>query len=95
MFPGLSPLHFHCARGRVYGVAALLFHGADVNFKAQPVPSSPENKTPILSLTPIELATRHNHTEVVRILLAYGASPLPIETVNNNMNGNNFSSKTT
>ena len=64
----------HCARGRVYGVAALLFHGADANCKAT-LKLDNSGKSEVILLTPIEIATRHNHSEIVRILLAYGATP--------------------
>lgn len=69
----------HCARGRVYGVAALLFHGSDVHCKA-PFKSE-ENDGPTLFLTPIEIAIRHNHVEIIKILLAYGAvAPAALQT---------------
>ena len=68
---GFNPLHVYCARGRVYGVAALLFHGADVNCKA-PLRSEDESE-PSSFVSPIEIAIKHNHVEIIRILLAYGA----------------------
>ena len=73
LIQGLTPLHVHCSRGRVYGVAALLFHGADANCKAN-LKLNDSDKSEVV-LTPIEIATRHNHSEIVRILLAYGATP--------------------
>lgn len=53
-------------------MAALLFHGADVNCKAPFASASALDENVMLS--PLEIATKHNHPEIVRILLAYGAS---------------------
>ena len=62
---GRTPLHVHCARGRIYAVACLVYHGAD-----------PNSKTLDTGLTPIEIAASHGHEEIQRILVAYGATPI-------------------
>jgi ankyrin repeat protein len=48
--------------GRIYGVSSLLFYGADANCK-----------NTLTQITPLQLAEQHGHTEVVQILMAYGA----------------------
>ena len=59
---GRTPLHMHCALGRKFGTACLLHQGADVN-----------HQTTGALLTPLHLAARHNHIEIARLLVAYGA----------------------
>lgn len=61
---GHTPLHLHCAQGRIYGVSCLLHQGCDTN-----------PRTHGTLLTPLHLASAHNHTEVARLLVAYGAKP--------------------
>ena len=63
---GRTPLHMHCARGRIYAVACLVYHKAD-----------PNCKTIDTGLTPIEVAAQHGHEEIQRILTAYGATVAP------------------
>jgi ankyrin repeat protein len=60
---GYTPLHFHCAKGCLYGVSALLQHGAD--------PDCQSLKT---GLTPLHLCAMHNNIEIAKLLLAYGAN---------------------
>jgi len=59
---GRTPLHMHCALGRRFGTACLLHQGADVNIQ-----------TTGALLTPLHLAAKHNHIEIARLLVAYGA----------------------
>lgn len=59
---GRTPLHMHCALGRRFGTACLLHQGADVNIQ-----------TTGTLLTPLHLAAKHNHIEIARLLVAYGA----------------------
>eukprot|EP01032_Pedospumella_encystans_P020029 gene20029-22763_t len=61
---GRTPLHIHCARGRIYAVACLVYHGADTNCQ-----------TLDTGFTPLQVASSHGHDEIQRILLAYGATP--------------------
>ena len=61
---GRTPLHIHCARGRIYAVACLVYHGADTNCQ-----------TSDTKQTPLQVAASHGHDEIQRILLAYGATP--------------------
>jgi ankyrin repeat protein len=64
---GRSPLHLHCARGRVYAIACLLHLGADVDCADTE------------GATPMNVAAQHGQEEVQRILLGYGAS-LPYDS---------------
>ena len=64
---GITPLHLHCARGRIFGAACLLHQGADANSQT----------TDSLGMTPLTFATKLNHAEIVRLLLAYGAKASP------------------
>lgn len=50
---GRTPLHVHCARGRVYGTACLLHQGADANAQTFDTQS-----------TPLHIAAQHNNSEV-------------------------------
>lgn len=59
---GRTPLHMHCALGRRFGTSCLLHQGADVNIQ-----------TTGALLTPLHLAAKHNHIEIARLLVAYGA----------------------
>lgn len=61
---GRTPLHVHCARGRIYAVACLVYHGAD-----------PNCKTCDTGQTAWQVAAQHGHEEIQRILTAYGARP--------------------
>jgi uncharacterized protein len=61
---GHTPLHLCCAQGRLYAVTCLLHKGADVN-----APTAVESG----SVTPLHLAIQHNHSDIVRLLLAFGA----------------------
>mmetsp|Transcript_3982 Transcript_3982/g.6215 ORF Transcript_3982/g.6215 Transcript_3982/m.6215 type:complete len:151 (+) Transcript_3982:97-549(+) len=60
---GRTPLHYLCAKGRVYGAACLLHYGADVN-----VPGGEDDSTPL------HYAAASGSDDLVRLLLAYGAS---------------------
>ena len=60
---GYTPLHFHCAKGCVYGVSALLQHGAN-----------PDCQTSETGLTPLHICAMHNNAEIAKVLLAYGAN---------------------
>lgn len=62
---GQTPLHIHCARGRIYAVACLLHHGADPTCET----------TDSTRETAMQVATRHEQEEIVKMLLAYGAEP--------------------
>ena len=59
---GRTPLHLHCALGRNFGTSCLLHQGADTN-----------SQTIDTLLTPLHIAAKHNHLEIARLLLAYGA----------------------
>ncbi len=59
---GHTPLHLHCARGRVFGASCLLHQGSDTNARTQNT-----------LFTPLHLASRYNHTEIAKVLIAYGA----------------------
>jgi ankyrin repeat protein len=58
---GQSPLHLFAKNGRLFGVTSLLYQGANMNSQ------------PAGSLTPLQLAMHHKHTDIVRLLLAFGA----------------------
>ncbi len=59
---GHTPLHLHCKLGRKFGVSCLLHQGCDANARMKE------------SLkTPLHLASDNNHTDVAKLLLAYGA----------------------
>ncbi len=60
---GQTPLHVHCSRGCVYGVACLLHHGAD-----------PNCRTTDTNQSALDLAEHHNQDEIIKLLLTYGAS---------------------
>ena len=59
---GYTPLHVHAARGRLYGVSALLHAGADPNICTYQE-----------QLSPLHIALLHHHNEIASILMAYGA----------------------
>ena len=52
----------HCARGRIYAVTCLVYHGAD-----------PKCRTCDTQQTALQVAAAHGHEEIQRILKAYGA----------------------
>jgi ankyrin repeat protein len=58
---GQSPLHLFAKNGRLFGVASLLHQGVNMNSQSAE------------SLTPLQLAMHHKHTDIVRLLLAFGA----------------------
>jgi ankyrin repeat protein len=60
---GQTPLHVHCSRGCIYGVACLLHHGAD-----------PNCRTTDTNQSALDLAEHHNQDEIIKLLLTYGAS---------------------
>lgn len=57
-----SPLHVAICKGDVESVRKIIEYGADVN-------------KIIRNMTPLMLAARYNHVEIVKILLAKGALP--------------------
>ena len=59
---GQTPLHLCCAQGRLYAVTCLLHKGANPN----------PQTTDTLS-TPLHLAVQHDHEDISRLLLAFGA----------------------
>ena len=59
---GHTPVHLHSAKGRLFGVSCLLHQGCDSNARV--------HKT---LQTPLHMACDNGHTEVSRVLLAYGA----------------------
>ena len=68
---GQTPLHLCCAQGRLYAVTCLLHKGANPN------PQSTDTKS-----TPLHLAVQHDHEDIARLLLAFGA-----DTTIKNMTG--------
>ena len=60
---GRTPLHYFCAKGLIYGATCILHHGADSNIQTY------EEK-----LSPLHIAAAGGHDDMVRLLLAYGAS---------------------
>lgn len=61
---GQTPLHVHCARGCAYGVACLLYHGAN-----------PNCRTTDHNISPLDIAEAHRQDEIVKLLLTFGAIP--------------------
>ncbi|MFD2942349.1 ankyrin repeat domain-containing protein [Flavobacterium notoginsengisoli] len=57
-----SPLHVAVCKGDFESVKKIIEYGADVN-------------KVIRNMTPLMLAARYNHVEIVKILLANGAKP--------------------
>lgn len=60
---GRSPLHYFCAKNLLYGATCILHHGANANIQTF------EDK-----LTPLHVAAASGNDDMVRLLLAYGAS---------------------
>jgi hypothetical protein len=60
---GRSPLHYFCAKNLLYGATCILHHGADTDTQTY------EDK-----LTPLHVAAASGEDDMVRLLLAYGAS---------------------
>lgn len=60
---GRSPLHYFCAKGLIYGATCLLHNGSKANVQTY------EDK-----LTPLHVAAASGHDDMVRLLVAYGAS---------------------
>lgn len=61
---GQTPLHLCCAQGRLYAVTCLLHKGAN-----------PNPQTLDTLSTPLHLAVQHDHEDISRLLLAFGADP--------------------
>jgi ankyrin repeat protein len=59
---GQTPLHLCCAQGRLYAVTCLLHKGAN-----------PNPQTADTLSTPLHLAVQHDHEDISRLLLAFGA----------------------
>jgi ankyrin repeat protein len=60
---GKTPLHYFCAKGLIYGATCLLHHGANTDIQTY------EEK-----LSPLHVAAASGNDDMVRLLLAYGAS---------------------
>jgi ankyrin repeat protein len=75
---GNTPLHIAAQSGELRIVGGLLLHGANpnaVNAKAEPPKSKSPFRVPIGQQTPLMLAARANHEDVMRALVAGGADP--------------------
>ena len=61
---GETPLHICCAQGRLYAVICLLHRGADPNSHIDGSDSS---------TTPLAYAIQHQHSDIARLLIGFGA----------------------
>ena len=72
-YDGMTPLHFASRRRGGDGCTAILLNaGAEPDYVAN-------------GYTALQLAVQHNNTSCVRLLLHYGAKPLPSYQLNSEM----------
>lgn len=74
---GHTPLYYHSEKGRIYGVTCLLYNGAEPNGACcgHQIDNQDNsfNSNNSIDRTPLQAAILHGHSEVVRILLGFGA----------------------